>query len=779
MTMQAAKHSRLEDLRFITGQGRYTADVDLPNQAHASFLRSDRAHAVIRSIDIEQARAMPGVIAILTGADAQAAGLKPLPVVMPFKGVGGTEILRPVRLALAQDKVRFVGEPVAIVIAESAAEAEDAAEQIMVDYDELRAVTTLAAAVAPEAPRLFDAIPANTIFNYEIGDAARVDAAFASAATTARINLHNTRVVASPMEPRACLADYDNATDAYTFYSVTQGVAALRGQLAACLDISDDRIMVAAWDVGGGFGIRFNVYPEYVALLLAAKTVGRPVKWVSTRAEAFLADEHSRGVDSMGEVALDANGKFLAMRFHFSVDLGAYCSPPGGFINTLGIVNQLTNVYDLPAVYAGVRLVLTNTSPTSAYRGSGRPIMSYAIERLVDEAARKAGIDRVDIRRRNLVPTDKFPYLTAHGKTWDCGDFAGLLEHALEGSDWEGYAARKAVSARSGKVRGRGLACFIEESGSGFVPTDETQLKFGSKNELTLYAVSHNHGQGHETVFAQIIAKVLGVPEQMIKLRNGAPEQPRLVGNATAGSRTLAGMGSVMQRAAFEVVEKGRRLAADRLEASEADMDFAEGTYRVKGTDSTVSLLELVELHQGETPHPLDVRTGMKIGATYPNGCHVVEVEIDPQTGVTEVVKYTATDDVGNIINQQLVEGQIHGGVVQGVGQILGEHAIYDHETGQPLTGSFQDYPMPRAGVVRDLRTQSHPVPTITNPLGVKGAGEAGNTGALPAVMSAIIDALGELGVRHFEMPATPARVWGAIKAAKAGNDSAFAPAQG
>lgn len=777
--MTPGKHSRLEDQRFITGQGRYTSDLNLPRQTFAYFLRADRAHAEIRSIDTKAALARPGVIAILTSADTLAAGFKPMPIAMPFKGIGGTDVNRPPRVALAEGKVRFVGDAVALVIAESAAAAQDAAEQIVVDYNELKAVTTPAEAIKPGAPQLFDAIPNNTIFDFEIGDAAKVDAAFKVAAKTARIALHNTRVVASPMEPRACIAEYDTAKNKYTFYSVTQGVAGLRGQIAASMGINDDQIDVVAWDVGGGFGVRFNAYPEYMALLLAAKKVGRPVKWVSSRTEAFLSDENSRGVDSVSEVALDANGKFLAMRFNFLADIGAYCVPVGAFINTGGIVGQLTSVYDLPAVYARSRLAVTNTTPIGAYRGAGRPVMSYAMERLVDEAARVTGIDRVEIRRRNLVPTDKFPYKAFHGKTWDCGDFVGLLDHAIKAADWNGFDARKAQSAKHGKIRGRGLGCYIEETGGGFAPHDEAELKFGSNNELTLYAVSHNHGQGHETAFAQIIAKVMGISEQTIKLKNGAPEQARLVGNATGGSRTLHGMGSVMQKAAFEIVEKGKQLAADRLEAAVGDIEFADGTYRIKGTDRKVTMRELIDAHKGEDPHPLNVRTNLKVGSTYPNGCHIVEVEIDPATGVTEVVKYTAMDDIGNIINHQLVEGQLHGGIAQGVGQVLGEHSRYDPETGQPLTGSFLDYYMPRAVVMKNIQVVDHPVPTASNPLGAKGAGEGGNTGSLPATMSAVIDALSQLGVRHFEMPASPARVWGAIQAAKAGKPDAFAPKQG
>jgi len=775
--MTPGKHARLEDQRFITGTGRYTSDYNVAGQACGVFLRSDRAHAVIRGIDTSAALAMPGVVAVITGDDVK--HYNPMPVILALKDKNGNEVIRPPRMPLAQGKVRFVGDAVALVIAETAAQAQDASEAVVVDYDDLPCVTMPADALKPGAPQLWDQAPGNLLFDYELGEADKVDAAFKAAAHKARITLHNTRVVANPMEPRACIAAHDAGADKFTLYSVTQGIGGLRAQLCASMGIPDEKIDIVAWDVGGGFGVRFNAYPEYIALLHAAKKIGRAVKWVATRTETLISDENSRGSDCVAEVALDKNGRILATRFDFINDIGAYCVPVGAFINTGGIFGQLTSVYDIPVSHFRARLAVTNTAPIGAYRGAGRPLMSYAMERVLDEAAKVSGIDRVELRRRNLVPTDKFPYKAYHGKVWDSGDFTGLLEHALKAGDWNGFDARKAASAKAGKLRGRGLSCYIEETGGGFAPHDEVEMRFGSDGELALYAVSHNHGQGHETAFAEIIARVMGIARESVKLRNGEPGHPRLAGNATGGSRTLHGMGSVFFQGANQIVEKGRELAAQELEVAAADVEFADGTYRIQGTDRKVTMRDLIDKHAKKGgDHPLNLKTHLKIGSTYPNGCHIVEVEIDPATGVTEVVKYVATDDIGNIINHQLVEGQLHGGIAQGVGQILGEHARYDPESGQPLTGTFMDYYMPRAVVMKGMEFVDHPVPTKSNPLGAKGAGEAGNTGSLPAVMSAILDALGDVGVRHFEMPATPARVWGAIRAAKAGQPAAFAPAQ-
>jgi len=756
---------RLEDRRLLTGQGRFISDWNFPNQAYAAFLRSDRAHAEIRAIDASAALKGRGVLAVLTAKDIAEAGYKSIPTNLAVKDRSGEPLKKPPRPVLAQGKVRHVGECVACVVAESPLAAQDAVELIAVEYGDLPAVTVAEKALEPGAPQLHAELPGNLSFDWSAGDEAATEAAFRSAARVVKLALDNPRMVGNPMEPRACTATYDAATEKYALYACTQGTAGMRSQLVHTMGIPDDRIDVIAEDVGGGFGVRFNMYPEYCAVLLAAKKTGRPVKWTGSRSEVFLSDEQGRDVVSTSELALDASGKFLAMRFAYVADLGAYLAPTGPFINTQGVVACLTGVYDVPAACARVRLAVTNKPPGAAYRGAGRPVMSYMIERLVEQAAFELKVDPAELRRKNLVTKDRFPYKAASGNTYDCGDFEGVLADALAASDWAGFAARRAQSAALGKLRGRGMAAYIEASGGGFAPSDQVELRFGAGGEVTMYAVSHSHGQGHETSYAQIVSAVLGVPIENFRLRNGDPAV-RLVGNATGGSRSLLGVGSVMQIAAKQVVEKGLALAAEDLEAAAADIEFRDGSYRIKGTDRAVALLALAKKYAG-TAQALDVKTEGKFGVTFPNGCHVAEVEIEPETGSAEIVKFTAVDDAGNIVNHQIVEGQMQGGITQGAGQVFGEHLIYDPETGQLLTGSFMDYAMPRAGLVDGLTIREHPVPTAANPLGAKGVGEAGVSGSLPALMNAVLDALRQAGVAHFDIPATPDRIWRVIQAAR------------
>ena len=765
-----APKGRLEDERMLTGRGRYVSDWNLPGQACASFVRADRPHAEIVSIDASAAVALPGVLGVLTGADVAAAGLQSLPSALPVKGRGGAELLKPPRPALAQKKVRFVGEPVAIVVAESASLAQDAAELVAVSYRDLPAVADAREALQAGAPQLFEGVPANCPFDFEVGDEARTREAFAAAARTVRIVLDNTRLVGNPMEPRACVASHDAGKDEYTLYACTQGVNILRGQTAGVLGVPPERVRIGAEEVGGGFGVRFNTYPEYCASLLAAKRFGRPVKWVGTRSEVFLADEQGRDVVQRCEAAFDASGRLLGLRFDFTANLGAYLCPTGPFVNTVAVVNCLSGVYDVQAVHARIRLAVTNTAPMAAYRGAGRPIMSYALERLMDQAAHELKLDPADLRRKNFIAKTKFPYKIVNGPVYDCGDFGGCLDQALAAADWRGFEARRAESARRGKLRGRGLSTYIEATGAGFLPADQVEIRFGAGGEVTLWGTSHNHGQGHETTYAQIVSAVLGIPMERFRLKTGDPATI-LAGNPTGGSRSLLGVGGVLHVAAKEAAEKGKALAAEELEAAVADIEFADGTYRIKGTDRSLSFDALSRKFHRK----LDVRFETKFGATYPNGCHVAEVEIEPETGAAEIVSYVACDDAGNIINHQIVEGQIQGGVTQGAGQAFGELAVYDRETGQLLTGSFMDYAMPRAVLVNGFRLLHHPVPTATNPLGAKGVGEAGVSGSLPALMNAVLDALRRAGVTHFDMPASPARLWQAIKAAESGNARALA----
>ena len=770
--MQAFGHKgRLEDERMLKGRGRYASDWNLPGQAYGHFLRSDHGHAEIVSLETGSALRLPGVLAVFTGDDITAGGLKPMPAAAPVKGRGGAEQLATPRPALAQGRVRYVGEPVALVVAETAAAAQDAAEALVVEFRDLPAVIDARAALASGAPQLHDNIPGNLVLDFVGGDEAATDAAFERAARVVRLDSYHTRVVGNPMEPRAGIGAYDAASDSYQLYACTQGATGMRGQMAAVLGLPPERIRVIAEEVGGGFGVRFNIYPEYCALLLAAKRLGRPVKWTGTRSEMFLADEQARDIAQHGEMALDASGRILGMRFKFVSNLGAYLAFTGSFVNTVNLVSVATGVYDVQAVDVQAKLVVTNTVPTAAYRGAGRPVSSYAIERLVDQAAHELGMDAAEFRRRNLVPKSKFPYRIATGFEYDCGDFEGVLDKALQVSEWGSFEQRRAESRRRGRLRGRGIATYIEASGAGgFAPYDQVQLTWDEDAHVTLRATSHSHGQGHETAYAQIVSGVLGVPTETIRLRT-ADADMNLVGNPTGGSRSLLGVGSVMLMASQEVVRKGLALAAEELEAAEADVEFSRGKYRIKGTDRNVDLISLVKQHPGALDVDLKDK---KVGTTFPNGCHIAEVEIDPETGVAEIVRYVACDDAGNIINHQIVEGQMQGGITQGAGHIFGEQAVYDADSGQLLNGSFMDYPMPRAVLVENLTVLDHPVPTKTNPLGAKGVGEAGVTGSMPCLMNAVVDALRQAGVERFDMPASPQRVWGAIQSARDGKPRAY-----
>jgi carbon-monoxide dehydrogenase large subunit len=756
---------------MLTGRGRYVSDWNLPGQAHAHFVRSDRAHAEIVSIDKKAAAASPGVLAVFTGEDLKA--LKSLPAALPAKGRGGSELINPGRPALAQGRVRFAGDAVALVVAERAVTAQDAAELVSVEYRELPAVITAEEAVAPGAPLVHQTVPGNIVLDFESGDEALTEKAFKNAAQVVRLSVHNSRVVGNPMEPRACLAAYLPEEGMYHLYACTQGAPIMRNQLSAVLGVPPEKIRVIAEEVGGGFGVRFNLYPEYCAALFAAKALGRPVKWAGTRSEVFLADEQARDVLSHGELALDASGRIVGMRFDMLANLGAYLAPTGPFINTIGIVNCISGVYDVPATYARIRLALTNTAPMAAYRGAGRPVMSYAIERLVEHAATELGVDAAELRRKSFIPKNRFPYRIAAGFEYDCGDFAGVLQQALEAADWDGFPGRKEAVKKRGRLLGRGMSTYIEATGAGFAPQDQVELRwnFGEMSDsmrdeasgtLMLYAPTHNHGQGQETSFAQVVTRELGVPLESVRLRTAGPEF-YLTGNATGGSRSLLAVGSVLMLAAREMVKKGLSVAAEELEAAQADIEFSAGSYRIKGTDRAISIQSLAQRRPGE----LDIAYANKFGATFPNGCHIAEVEIDPETGEAEIASYVACDDAGNIVNHQIVEGQMQGGLTQGAGQVFNELAVYDRESGQLLTGSFMDYAMPRAGLVSNLKLLEHPVPTQLNPLGAKGVGEAGVTGSLPALMNAVVDALRSAGVRHFELPATPQRVWQALRAAR------------
>jgi carbon-monoxide dehydrogenase large subunit len=762
--MAGVYKGRREDWRLVTGQGKYTSDWNLPGQLHGFFLRSDRAHAEIVSIDVEAARSSPGVVAVLTGADTARAGFKSTPNIARFPGRGGTTIKVPHRDGLANGRVRFVGQEVALVVAETAHAAQDAAEKIEIEYRELPVVVDAEAALAPGAAQLYPDIPGNLCFDYEYGDEAKTGEVFARAAHVTRVALDSQRMVGNPMEPKACLAAYDAKADKYDLYVSSQGLSLMRGSASGVTGIAPEKIMVHAHDVGGGFGIRSDAYTEYCVAMLAAKTVGRPVKWTSTRSETFLSDFHGRAAKLVGELALDKDGRFLAIRIHWFVNMGAYLSSPGALINTLPPGLHATNLYRIPVMYGRHRLAVTNTTSTTAYRGAGRPNVCYLAERLVEEAAREMKIDRIELRRRNLIPKDAFPYQTPHPHSvYDSGDPPGLLDEVLKQGEWSTFEARRAESGKRGKLRGIGCAMFVEPAGAGAAPKEEAMIKFGESGNALLYVLAGSSGQGHETVYPEVVGEALGMDPEKITLRASDPDGPKLVGEGTIGSRSMMAHGGALVMAAREVVRKGTELAAKELEVAPTDLEFSRGRYRVKGTDVSIAIDDIARKYGSA----LDSGGDIPLPRSYPSGAHVAEVEIDAETGVLDILRYTAVDDCGRVINHVLLDGQLHGGIAQGLGQALGEHAVYDETTGQLLSGTFMDYPMPRADDMPEIRLFDRSIPSPGNPLGAKGAGEAGTTGAVPAVANAVIDALRPLGIDRLDFPYTPDRLWHAIRAAR------------
>ena len=772
MTMPLLRH---EDRRLITGRGRFTADVDLPGQVHAAMVRSDRAHALIRSIDTDAAARADGVIALLTAADVAAAGFRPLPTGVPLKGVAGEPHRTAPMPVLAGDRVRFVGQPIAMVIAETALQARDAAEQVVIDYEELPVAATVTLALAADAVQLHDAAPGNLALTYEDGDRQAVDRAFATAAMTSTLRIQSQRLVGSPLELRACVAAHDAARNVTVVHTPTQGMLGMRSSLHAVTGWPNESIEVLAQDVGGSFGIRGGTFSEQVLVMLAARRLGRPVKWVATRSELFVGEWHGRALTLQGSIALDQDGNILALRFEHEADLGAYSCYWSSLIGTRNLSVTMGGVYRVPALHTRSRLVYTNTVPVSAYRGAGRPDIAFIIERLMDHAAAEHGIDRVALRARNFVPGDAFPYRTANGTVYDCGDFDGVMRHALALARYDDFPARRREAAASGRLRGIGFACYLEASGGGAAPSDQVAGRFDADGRLTLYAMTGPSGQGHETSFAQIVAEGLGMPLDHIAYRASDPASG-LVGNGTGGSRSLLGAGSAFKKLVPAIVERARPHAAAALGVEPASLRFADGSFvQDGGAGAAGQAIDLVALARqlaqaGAPSHPLDCTADSVAGVTFPNGCHVAEIEIDPRTGTTRIESYVAVDDLGNIVSPQLVRGQVHGGVVQGAGQAFGEAAIYDPDTGQLLSGTFTDYPMPRAGLISSIVTESHPVPTALNALGAKGVGESGCSGSLPALGNAMADALRGNGLvpeAPLDMPYTPARVWQAIRSAR------------
>ena len=743
--MSGAFKGRREDARLLTGQGRFTADVNLPGQLFAHFVRSDRAHARIVSIDTSQAR---GAAAVFTGEDV--AHFKTPPPMVKYP------ITVPHRDILARDRVRYVGQEVALVIAASAAAAQDAAEAIVIEYQDLPALADAARARESGAPQIHDDAPGNVAAVFQYGDEAATTQAFAAAAHITRITLAANRISGVPMEPKACVAAYDPQNDAYDLYAPSQGMSMMVPVLGAVTGVPPEKIRLHAADVGGGFGVRSEAYAEYPALMHAARALGRPVKWVGSRFESLVSDHHGRAARLEGELALDRDGRFLALRVRWLVNTGAYLSHPGPLINTINPSTRAINAYRIAALHGRHELVFTNTTSTTAYRGAGRPNVSYLVERLVDEAARETGIDRVELRRRNLIPKEAFPYKTPTGSTYDSGDPIGQLEKAVRLSGWKDF------KRSSAKLRGIGLAIFVEPSGGGASPQEQAAIKFGASGEATLYSLAGASGQGHETMFAQIVGEVFGISPDRIAVKGSDPSGPKLAGGGTVGSRSMMSHGGALFATAQEVVKKALVLASREMEVAPEDVEFAQGRFSVKGTDVAITFEEIARRYSSQ----LDTQGAIPTPVAFPGGAHVVEVEIDRDTGAVEVTRYVAVDDCGRALSHVLVEGQVHGGIVQGLGQALCEQVAYD-EGGQVLTGSFMDYAMPRADILPDVEIHDHSVPSPSNPLGVKGAGEAGTTGAVPALANAVIDVLRPLGIHHLDFPYSPDRVWQAIAKAK------------
>ncbi len=766
---------RQEDPILLQGRGRYTDDIALAGQAWCVMVRSPYAHGVIKGIETSAAKAMPGVLGVFTGADLAEYG--PMKCALPLKNKDGSPLLNILRPSLAMDKVRFVGDPVAFVVAETKLAARDAAEAVELDIESLDAVTDAAAAAAPGAPQLYDHIPGNVVLDFHYGDAAKVATAFANAAHVTRLSIRNNRVVVCAMEPRSAIGEYDAAEGRYVLHVGCQGVFGLRGQMAHdLLKVPTDKVRILTGNVGGSFGMKASAYPEYVPVLHAAKLLGRPVKWTDDRSGAFVSDQHGRDHEVEAELAFDGAGRVLAVRLTVFANMGAYLATVAPLMGTGNFVKNVQSNYQTPLIEVQTKCVVTNTTPVSAYRGAGRPEGNYFMERLFEQAAQEMGRSAIELRRINHIREDQFPFSTASGNVYDGGEFSAIMDQALKSADWDGFPARKLASKAQGKLRGIGLGNFLECTAPP--QKEQGEIRFEADGTVTIVTGTLDYGQGHWSAFAQLLHTKLGVPFEAVRLLQGDSDQ-LIAGGGTGGSKSMMASGAAIIEASALVVEKGRAAAAFMLEAAVGDIEFTQGQdglgrFTIAGTDRSIGIMELAEklrAAQGlpaEVPASLNVRHVFQDAPmAYPNGCHVAEVEIDPETGHTEVVKYTTVNDFGVIVNPLLVQGQAHGGIVQGIGQALMEQVAYS-EDGQLLSGSYQDYALPRASDLPSFGFEAHGVPCTTNPVGAKGCGEAGCAGSLPAVMNAVVDALAELGVGHFNMPATPERVWQAIHAAQA-----------
>jgi carbon-monoxide dehydrogenase large subunit len=758
--------TRIEDLRLLTGSGKYTDDVQLENESHAFVLRSPHAHAEIKSMDIAAAKAAPGVLLILTGDDVKADDLGPMPCMFPVTNIDGSDRGETYRPLLAQDKVRHVGQPVAFVVAETLEQARDAAELIEVDYALLPSATNTYTAALDGAAQLYDDIPNNVCFDWGKGQQEETEAAFAKASHVTTLELVNNRIVVNSMEPRAAIGDYDEANDKLTLYTSSQGTHGIRNTIADnILKIDKEKLRVVTGDVGGGFGMKIFTHPEQPMAVWAAKKVKRPVRWTSDRSEGFMSDIQGRDHVTKAEVACDDDGKFLALRVTTYANLGAYLSHFGTFIPTEAGTAMLNGLYAFPAVWANVKGILTNTVPTDAYRGAGRPEAIYCIERLVDKCARELGLSPDELRRRNFIQPDQLPYKTAFGETYDSGNFTAIMEEGMKRADWAGFAARKAESAKRGMLRGIGMATYVEKCGGGNPEVADVRIDPDSET-ITFYIGTMSNGQGHDTSYKQIMSDRLGIDtDQMTMVQGDSDIVPP---GLTGGSRSVTVGGVAVSKASEAIKEKGKAISAHMMETAEADIEYADGSFRVAGTDRSLSLFEVAKAAQDPANLPEGMEPGLDSkeshqpdAPTFPNGCHICEIEIDPQTGIPEITRYTVVDDFGDTINPLLIAGQVHGGIVQGVGQALHEHTVYDEESGQLVSGSFIDYRLPRADDVPNFDFSMRNEKCTTNPLGIKGTGEAGAIGAPAAAISAIVDALSDGGVIHdVDMPATPDVIW-------------------
>jgi carbon-monoxide dehydrogenase large subunit len=760
---------RIEDDALLRGDGQFIDDINVAGQVHAHFLRSPHAHAMIVRIDTEAAVAAPGVVAVLTGADLASDGVGIMKSGYPVKNRDGSPIAPPLWRAMATDCVRYVGDTIAVILAKTTAQAADAAALIEIDYDERPCVTDLTQASGANAPVLWESLGSNIVLDWETGDKAGSDAAFQRAAHVTRLELVNNRIMVNSLEPRGALAQYDPLEDRYTLYTTTQGSNEIRTALAnGALGVPLEKIrVVTPPDVGGGFGIKNGLYPEQIVTCWAAKRIGRAVKWYPERTDGFLTDYHARDHKMRGELALDADGKFLALQCHTQSNMGAYLTGGAPIIPTAGGTRMLSNVYDIPTIYAETQCVFTNTVPIAAFRGAGKPEFCYVVERLVDAAAREMNIDPAELRRRNMIAPTAFPYKTATGLTYDSGEFAANMDEALERADHAALAARRADAESRGKLLGFGFAAYTEPDG---FKDNRVSMQFDPSGQLSVTLTGHTNGQGHKTVFSQIVAEKLGLSFENIVVHQGDTDRIG-PGSGTGGSRTTTVAGGAIHHGALEIIAKGKRIAAQMLEASEEDISFDDGRFVISGTDRALDLTTIAKASFSNANLPADMGLGLEAAYHYdartysfPSGCHTCELEIDRDTGQVDITRYQMVSDFGVVINPMLVEGQLHGGVVQGIGQALNEESLYDSETGQLITGSGMDYWTPRARELPNFDWAVNETRCETNPLGVKGCGESGPTAALPAVINAVVDALAPFGVTHIDMPATPEKIWRAIR---------------